>query len=62
MVIGDTLERNRRFYPDRMALTDGTLRISHKEFTDDVFRLMNNLFALNLIRGDRIACLLSNEG
>lgn len=33
MVIGDTLERNRRFYPDRMAITHGKTRIIHKEFT-----------------------------
>ena len=60
MVIGDTLERNRRFYPDRMAVTDGKRRISHKEFTDNVFRLMNALLDLKLARGDRVACLLSN--
>lgn len=60
MIIGDTLERNRRFYPNRMAVTDGKRKVTHKEFTDNVFRLMNALFDWKLARGDRVACLLSN--
>lgn len=60
MIIGDTLERNRRFYPDRLAITDGKTRVTHKEFADNVFRTMQALFHLNLARGDRVACLLSN--
>lgn len=60
MIIGDTLERNRRFYPNRMAVTDGKRSITHKEFSDNVFRLMNAMFDRKLARGDRVACLLSN--
>jgi len=60
MIIGDTLEKNRRFYPDRMAVTDGRKRLTYREFVDRVFQLMNALFDLNLARGDRVACLLSN--
>jgi long-chain acyl-CoA synthetase len=60
VIIGDTLERNRRFYPDRMAVTDGRKRLSYREFVDRIFRLMNALFDLNMAKGDRIACLLSN--
>lgn len=60
MVLGDTLERNRRFYPDRMAVTDGRRKVTHGEFTDRVFQLMHGLLELNLAKGDRVACLLSN--
>ena len=52
MIIGDTLGKNRRFYPDRMAVTDGRKRLTYREFVDRVFQLMNVLFALNLARGD----------
>lgn len=60
MIIGDTLEKNRRFYPDRLAVTDGKRRITYREFTGNVFRTMHVLFHLKLAKGDRVACLLSN--
>ena len=60
MIIGETLERNERFYPDRIAITDGEKKITHKEFTNRVFKLMNGLNDINIARGDRVACLLSN--
>lgn len=60
MVIGETLERNRRLYPERVAITDGRKQVTYKEFVGKVYRLMNTLLDMGLAKGDRVACLLSN--
>jgi long-chain acyl-CoA synthetase len=60
VIIGETLDRNRRFYPNRIAITDGVKRFTYKQFVDRTFSLMHALLDLGLAKGDRVACLLSN--
>jgi len=61
MLIGDTLEKHRRFYPHRTAITDGEKRLTYKEFVDRTYSLMHVLPDLGLSKGDRVACLISNK-
>jgi len=60
VLIGDTLEKNRRFYANRLAVTDGEKRFTYRQFADRTFSLMQALGDIGLARGDRVACLLSN--
>ena len=62
MLIGDALRRSAGNYPDKLAVKDeygkyfpaGT-SYTYKELSDTVNRLSNNLLALGLRKGDRVA-------
>ena len=61
MIIGDTLERNRALFGNRMAVSDGAeKRYSYGQFVGRVHALMHTLYGLGLKPGDRVACLMSN--
>lgn len=61
MIIGDTLERNRALFANRMAVADGDQkRYSYGQFVARTHALMHALAGLGLKPGDRVACLMSN--
>jgi long-chain acyl-CoA synthetase len=51
------LERARVLFPERLAVVDGSLRMSYTTLADRVHRLAGALGALGLARGDRVALL-----
>ncbi|MGE0733495.1 MAG: class I adenylate-forming enzyme family protein [Alphaproteobacteria bacterium] len=51
------LQRAAALYPDRLAIVDGSLRLSYAALFDRVRRLAGALGALGLKRGDRVALL-----
>lgn len=51
------LDRAVRFYPDRLAIVDGEVRLSYRELGARVNRLANALTGLGLGNGDRVAIL-----
>lgn len=51
------LSRAVEFFPDRIALIDGEVRLTYRELGVRVNRLANALLALGLERGDRVAIL-----
>ena len=60
MLLGDIPERNARFYPDKAAVTDSEVKISHAQFYDRVKRLGNFILSAGLGKGDRVAVLSHN--
>jgi fatty-acyl-CoA synthase len=61
LLVDDFLRRASRVYPDKIAVVDGALRLSYREFQDRVHRLSNALLANGLKAGDRIAILSPNS-
>ncbi|HSV35519.1 MAG TPA: AMP-binding protein [Ramlibacter sp.] len=58
--LGELLERNAAFYPNREALVCGGRRLSWKELADRARRLADGLHQLGLGRQDRVAILSMN--
>jgi acyl-CoA synthetase (AMP-forming)/AMP-acid ligase II len=60
MLLGDIPERNARFYPEKAAVIDGEVKISHARFYDRVKRLANFILSKGVEKGDRVAVLSHN--
>jgi acyl-CoA synthetase (AMP-forming)/AMP-acid ligase II len=58
--IGELLERNARFYPDKDALVFEDRRHSYRQLVDRARRLADGLHRLGLRRQDRVAILSMN--
>lgn len=62
MIIGRSIERNARLYPDRPAIvTENGPAISHKALRDRVWRLVDALMRAGLKKGDRAGILARNS-
>jgi acyl-CoA synthetase (AMP-forming)/AMP-acid ligase II len=59
--LGDIVVRNARHFPDRPAVIDGGLRLTHRELNARANRLANGLLRLGLQPGDRVALLARND-
>jgi len=60
MLLGDMFTRNRRLFPDRLAIIFEGKRLTWTEFEERVNRLANALVGLGAKRGDHIAILAKN--
>ncbi|MPY80840.1 MAG: long-chain-fatty-acid--CoA ligase [Actinophytocola sp.] len=58
--IGDLLHRSARRDPDKLAVVDGTLRVTYVEFDVAVNRVARALADRGLAKGDRLALLSHN--
>ena len=58
LLIDDFLDRPALLYPDKLAVVDGTVRLSYAQFQDRVNQLAHALTKLGLTQGDRV-CILS---
>ena len=58
LLIDDFLDRSARLYPEKLAIVDGDLRLSYRQYQERVNRLSNALLGLGLNQGDRV-CILS---
>ena len=59
--IGELLERNARFHPEREALVCEGRRLSHRQLLERAKRLADGLHRLGLRRQDRVAILSMNN-
>jgi acyl-coenzyme A synthetase/AMP-(fatty) acid ligase len=60
MKIGALLPRHARYRPDHVALVVGDRRLTYRELNAIVNRLANALLANGVIKGDKIATVLTN--
>ena len=58
LLVDDFLRRPAQLYPDKLAIVDGDLRFTYREFQARVNRLSNALLELGIGQGDRV-CMLS---
>ena len=58
LLVDDFLQRAARVYPDKIAIVDGSLRLSYADFERRVNQLSHALTGLGIGRGDRV-CILS---
>jgi acyl-CoA synthetase (AMP-forming)/AMP-acid ligase II len=58
LLVDDFLRRPAQLYPDKVAIVDGELRLTYREFQARVNRLSNALLRLGVRQGDRV-CILS---
>ncbi len=58
LLLDDFLRRPARLYPDKIAIVDGSLRITYREYEARVNRLSNALLKMGVKKGDRV-CMLS---
>lgn len=58
--LGEMIERNARFYPDKEALIDEHRRVTNTQLFDRVRRLSSTLYDRGLRRQDRVAILSMN--
>lgn len=61
LTVGELLSDQARIVPDRIALDDGTRRMSYAVLNERVNRLAHCLTALGVARGDRVAILSENR-
>lgn len=61
VALGDLLHRSARRYGAKVALTEGTRRISYAELERDANRFAHYLIGLGLQRGDKVATLTGNS-
>jgi len=59
--MGELIERNARFYPNKIAYVQGETRITWKDFVTRAKRLASALYTLGLRRQDRVAYLGPNS-
>jgi len=60
VLIGDLPRRNRKLYPNRVAVIEGQVQLTFTEFDQRINRLANALLSFGLKRGDRVAVLYGN--
>jgi acyl-CoA synthetase (AMP-forming)/AMP-acid ligase II len=62
MILGRSLLRNARLYPDRAALTadDGRV-LTHRAFAERVWRLADGLAQRGIVKGSRVAIMSRNS-
>ena len=58
--LGEVIERNARFYPDKEALVDERRRVTHAQLLKRAKRLSSALYQKGLRRQDRVAILSMN--
>ncbi len=58
LLVHDFLHRSARIYPDKLAVVDGSVRLSYAQFQERANRLSNALRSLGVEKGDRV-CILS---
>ena len=58
--VGQIIERNAHFSPQRLALVYEERRLTHREYAARAKRLASGLYARGLRRGDRVAILAMN--
>ncbi len=58
LLVDDFLRRPAQLYPDKVAIVDGDLRLTYREFQERANRLSNALLGLGIGAGDRV-CMLS---
>ena len=58
LLVDDFLRRPAQLYPDKIAIVDGDLRFTYREFQARVNQLSNALLELGIQQGDRV-CMLS---
>src|SRR5258708_22980765 len=61
VAIGDLLKRAAARFPDRVALTDGTRRVTFTEIERDANRFANYLVQRGLKPGDKISTICNNS-
>jgi acyl-CoA synthetase (AMP-forming)/AMP-acid ligase II len=61
ITLGDVVREHRRTYPDKIALVDGSHRLTWPEVDDRVNRLANALIAAGVGQGDRVLWLGQNS-
>jgi long-chain acyl-CoA synthetase len=61
VAIGDLLKRSATRFPDRVALTDGTRRVTYTELEQDANRFANYLVKRGLKPGEKISTICSNS-
>ncbi len=61
VAVGDLLRRAARRFPDRIALTEGSRRVSYTELERDANRFANYLVSRGLKPGDKISTICNNS-
>ena len=61
LLVDDFLRRAVQTWPDKLAIVDGPLRFSYREFAERVHRLSNALLGLGVAKGDRVCVLSPNS-
>ena len=59
--IGEALRRSAEQWPDHDFVVGTDERVTYREFDERVDRLSTGLLGLGVIRGDHVACWLTNE-
>ena len=59
--LGDVVRRNARHFPNREAVIEGDVRLTHAQVNSRANRLANSLRALGVQPGDRVALLARND-
>jgi long-chain acyl-CoA synthetase len=60
LTLADPIEHARACYPDRLAVVDGAITLTHAELADRSARLAAAVMSLGLRHGDRVALLAAN--
>lgn len=60
MVVGQIVQSNAIRYPDKLALVDGTTRMTWKEVNERVNGISNGLINLGVKKGDRVGFVAEN--
>ena len=61
LVMGEMLDRNARLFPKKPAYVCGDDSVTFSEFQNRVYRLINALLDMKLVKGDRISLLSQNS-
>lgn len=59
--LGDVVQRNARHFPNREAVVQGDVRLTHAQVNSRANRLAHSLRALGVQPGDRVALLARND-
>lgn len=60
LLVGETIARNSRKFPDKEALIYGKTRLTYKQFNERINRLSHALMALGVKKGSKVAILSFN--
>lgn len=58
LLVNDFLDRAAKLYPEKLAVVDGELRVTYREYAARVNRMARALARMGVARGDRL-CILS---